>query len=137
MSAFGQFTTQLCNEEYLVEALRNMGFNPEVHVEPQNLHGYRGDVRADKAHIIIRRDQLSSASNDLGFVRGADGRYTAIISDYDTGAGFGEAWMKQLNQNYCACKTTAVAMQKGYRLLGREEVKTEQGTRIRLQFTTA
>jgi hypothetical protein len=71
----------------------------EINDVPQNLFGYKGDMRAEKAHIIIRRLHVGRNSNDIGFVKGEDGCYTAIISDYDKGK-YGEPWNKQLKGNY-------------------------------------
>jgi len=40
-----------------------MGYkNIEVHEEAQNLYGYRGDKRKEKAHIIIRKKYLNQLS---------------------------------------------------------------------------
>ena len=59
--------------------------------------GYMGDARAEKAHIIIRRRQLDSASNDIGFARDGNVVYQALISEYDRGIGFNHAWLVLLN----------------------------------------
>lgn len=64
--------------------------------------GYMGDARAEKAHIIIRRRQLDSASNDIGFARDGNGVYQALISEYDRGIGFNHAWLGRLAQTYVA-----------------------------------
>lgn len=47
------------------------------------LSGYQGDARSQKAHIVIPRGQISSASNDIGFLREEDGTYTVHVSEYD------------------------------------------------------
>lgn len=93
-----------------------MGFKAEhieVNKEPVNLYGYHGDVRPEKAEIVIRRSSISSSSNDVGFQRQPDGTYQAIVSDYDRSGpstskndltkglqGFGEKWMGLLTQRY-------------------------------------
>lgn len=71
----------------------------EVHSEPQSLRGYRGDVRSERANIIIRRKHVGSSSNDLGFVKDEDGNYKAIISEYDS-RRYGATWIGQLKGNY-------------------------------------
>ena len=88
MSKYLEMRTMLTDERYLVEALRELGYEPEVHREGKRLTGYMGDERAERAQIIIRRRQLDSASNDIGFARDASGVYQAIISEYDRGIGF-------------------------------------------------
>src|SRR5947209_15295858 len=70
VSAYGEFTTVMSEERYLVEGLTAMGYKVEVHANGAALGGYHGDERRETAHVIIRRAQLDSASNDIGFVRG-------------------------------------------------------------------
>jgi len=89
MSHFVNVKTQMKNLEALVSALARNGFSTskvEVHDTPQNLYGYQGDVRAQKAHVIIRRRYIGSSSNDIGF-ENIDGTYVAHISEFDSGTG--------------------------------------------------
>ena len=93
MSKYEELRTVLSEELFLVEALRDLGYNPEVSNEGLSLYGYLGDERLEKAHIVMRRRQLDSASNDIGFARDANGVYRALISEYDRGIGFNDAWL--------------------------------------------
>jgi len=63
-----------------------MGYKVEIHAAGAKLIGYRGDERPERAHVIIIIWQLDSASNDIGFARGADGCLRAILSE--SGLGF-------------------------------------------------
>lgn len=96
MSHYTVRTLEITNEAALVAALKELGFTPEVHAEARQLVGYQGDARAQRAHVIVRRDQLTSASNDLGFLRGANGKYEVVVSEYDERAGYGVAWQRKL-----------------------------------------
>ena len=69
MSKYVELRTSLNDEKYLVEALRELGYEPEVCPEGRPLVGYVGDQRAERAHVIIPRGQLDSASNEIGFAR--------------------------------------------------------------------
>ena len=107
MSHFTNIQLQFKNKALLLEALVEMGWKREcieVHDTPTHLYGYKGDVRKDKANIIIRKRYVGSISNDIGFIQNADGTFTAIISEYDAGyknAGkYGDAWVGRLKQNY-------------------------------------
>jgi len=95
--------TQFKNTQALVEALAETGnwnvSQIEVHKTPQNLYGYKGDVREDVAHIIIRRAVVGGASNDIGFLKQEDGTYKAIISKYDRGR-HNDQWIGNLKGNY-------------------------------------
>ena len=55
--------------------------------EPQNLKGYKGDVRKEVAHVIIPKDQINfftGASNDIGFLwNSKTEKYDFICSEYD------------------------------------------------------
>jgi len=82
----------------------------EIHESPQGLYGYQGDLRSKKpvnsadyapeCHIIIRRKNVGSASNDVGYRRLENGNYAAYISDYDKGNNFSQAKQNAVAQNY-------------------------------------
>lgn len=101
MSAYLTLTTPMTDEECLLRALADVGFDRskvEVHAAPVALVGYQGDPRAQAAQIIVRRQHLAAASNDLGFLATATG-YRAIVSDYDQ-SRFGGAWLASLAARY-------------------------------------
>jgi hypothetical protein len=134
VSAYGEFETSVREQKFLVEALAEMGHRVEVHCDGAPLFGYHGDERPERAHVIIRRAQLDSASNDIGFARGADGRFRAILSEYDRSIGYDEKWLGKVHQHYKEKQTMAVARAKGYIFRGKEVVQTPNGPQIRLQF---
>ena len=134
VSAYGEFETIMCEEKFLVEGLRAMGYAIEAHADRATLVGYHGDERTETAHVIIRRAQLDSASNDIGFVRGTDGRFRAILSEYDRSIGYNSQWLGKVQQLYKESQTLAVAKSKGYIFRGKEVVQTLNGPQIRLQF---
>lgn len=134
MSKYEELRTVLSEERFLVEALRELGYSPEVSHEGMSLYGYLGDERPEKAHIVIRRRQLDSASNDIGFARDESGVYRALISEYDRGIGFNDAWLGRVAQTYKERQTMAVAKSKGYRFLGRQVVETPAGRKVQLRF---
>jgi hypothetical protein len=134
MSAYGEYTTTLGEQRFLVEGLTSMGYNVEVHENRAPLFGYHGDERPERAHVIIRRSQLDSASNDIGFVRGPDGRFRAILSEYDRSIGYDDRWLGKVHQHYKEKQTLAVAKAKGYIFRGKEIVQTASGPQIRLRF---
>jgi hypothetical protein len=119
---------------FLAEALSEMGYQVEVYQEGAPLFGYHGDERPERAHVIIRRAQLDCASNDIGFVCGADGRYRAILSEYDRSIGYNDQWLGKVQQQYKVRQTLAMAQTKGYALRSRELVQTPNGPQVRLQF---
>ncbi len=134
MSKFQEMRTVLSHEGYLIEALKEMGYRPEVSSEGSALFGYMGDERPEHAHVIIRRGQIDSASNDIGFRRDASGVYRALISEYDRGIGFDDAWLGRIAQAYKERQTMAVAKAKGYVFQARQIVQTPQGKKVQLRF---
>jgi hypothetical protein len=134
LSKYLTTTISVTDEQYLIAALQQLGYNPEVCHEGRPLVGYMGDERAERAQIIISRRQLDSASNDIGFARDASGVYRAIISEYDRGIGFDDAWLGRVSQAYKERQTMAVAKARGYVFKGREVIETPQGTKVQLRF---
>lgn len=134
MSKYLELQTVLADKIHLLNALRDLGFVPECSKSGDRLIGYMGDERDETATIIIRRRQLDSASNDIGFSRGPDGTFRAIISEYDRSIGFDDAWLGRLAQAYKERQTMSVARAKGYVFKGREVVQTPEGKTVRLRF---
>ncbi|MDD2903886.1 MAG: DUF1257 domain-containing protein [Syntrophales bacterium] len=131
MSHYSEVQIEMRDGAALVAALNRLGFKGkvEVHREAQPLYGYQGDVRAQKAHIIIRQQHVGPAANDLGFERQPDGKYRVWVSDYDKRYNkYDDAWLGKLKQAYGVEKARAEARKKGYRV---SEQKLDDG-RIRL-----
>ena len=84
MSEFHVVELEIEDRDSIVEALKEIGYTPIVHTEAQQLHGYHGDLRVQKAHIIIPKSQISQASNDIGFEKVGE-KYIMHISAFDEG----------------------------------------------------
>lgn len=116
MSKYAAVETIFEDGEVLIKALNEVGYTTvENHIgNPAHLVGYQGDTRKDTADIIVRRQYVGGASNDLGFKRAADGTYQAIISDYDSRRHNAE-WLKKLKVEYQGARVQAIAQKNGYR----------------------
>ncbi len=66
----------------LLAALADLGYADVETGEALPLYGYQGDQRPETAEIVVRRQHVGSASNDLGFARIAEG-FAPIVSEYD------------------------------------------------------
>jgi len=135
MSHYSEVAIEFTDGGCLVAALQRLGFEGkvEIHRTPQALYGYRGDVRAQKANIIIRREHVGSYANDIGFERQPNGSYRAWISEFDQtrtsgGTRYDDKWLGQLKQAYGVEKTRLEAKKRGYRV---SEQKLDDG-RVRL-----
>jgi hypothetical protein len=134
VSKYGVTLTALRDERCLIESLQELGYEVEVHPQGANLVGYEGAERPERANVIIRRRHLGPASNDIGFARTADGRLTALLSEYDWAIGYDWKWLGRVQQVYKEKQTLATARAKGYILKAREVIQTPEGQQVRLRF---
>jgi hypothetical protein len=134
MSKYGVSITEMREDRYLVDALSEMGYRPEVHQEAVPLNSYYSEQEAKLANIIIRRHELRGACGDIGFVRQPDGRLTLIADELDAHHGYGEKWLGRVQQLYKEKQTLAMARARGYILKKREVIQTKEGQQVRLQF---
>jgi hypothetical protein len=134
MSKYGQTQTVLREEKYLVEALKEMGYEVEVHPEGTQLNSYYSEQEAKVANIVIRRQRLHGAYGDIGFARQPDGQFAMIKDELDEHCGYGAKWLGRVQQIYKENQTLAVAQAKGYRLKSRQVIETSEGKQVRLQF---
>jgi hypothetical protein len=131
MSHYSEVRVEITDEGCLLAALSRLGFKGkvEVHREAQPLYGYQGDRRDQKAHVIIRRQFVGTAANDIGFERQSNGSYRVWVSEFDQSHNkYDDAWLGLLKQSYGIEKVRKEAKKKGYRL---SEQKQDDG-RIRL-----
>lgn len=139
MSEYAATKTEYKDKDCLIKALNAQGYNTiEDHEVPQQLIDYRGnptrylDKNGDKANIIVRRKYVGGAANDLGFLKQADGTYSAIVSEYDSGK-HNKQWFEGLKKNYAEARHMKTAKQQGLKFLGRKVVNGK----IQLQFMKA
>jgi hypothetical protein len=111
----------------LIGALNELGYGEVDEGDALPLYGYRGDERPETAEIVVRRSQLGSLSNDLGFVRTEDG-YVPIISEYDQGALHGGRLLASLRTAYSERVVAEVAR----RLRGTVH-RTVEGSLVRIR----
>jgi hypothetical protein len=134
MSKYSVNQTVLREEKYLVEALKEMGFEVEVHSEGGQLNSYYSEQEAKAASIIIRRQHLRGAYGDIGFTRQPDGQFAMVKDELDEYRGYGARWVGRVQQIYKEEQTLATARAKGYTLRRREVIETSEGQQVRLQF---
>lgn len=122
MSAFVTCKVTFQDKETILTALGELGYNDtETHTEAVPLHGYQGDSRAQRAHVIVRREHIAAGSNDLGFEQQADGSYRMHISSFDTKGGISHKhgqrdFRHTFAQVYAVKKLQAEVAKKRYRL---------------------
>ena len=121
MSHYTSVKTHLVSPKHILRALADLGFNEvEFHKNPVPLVGYMGDPREYQAQIVIRRKYLGMASNDIGFCRNTDGKYSAVIGDFDA-KRFDEYWLNNLSRRYAYHATKDILIEKGFSLVEEEE----------------
>jgi hypothetical protein len=70
---------EIKDQAALVDALKALKLEHEVHETPVNINGYRG-VTELKANIIVRRSTWGTYT-DLGFLKNPDGTFTTYCDD--------------------------------------------------------
>jgi hypothetical protein len=136
MSKYAVTQTVLREERYLVEALKEMGYEVEVHPEGVHLNSYYSEQEAKVANIVIRRQHLRGAYGDIGFACQPDGQLAMIKDELDEHGGYGAKWLGRVQQGYKEKQTLAMARARGYTLKGREVIETTEGQQVRLQFVS-
>lgn len=107
----------------LVRALEHLGYVVERHAEPVRLRGYRGDLRAQRAHVVVRKEHTKkAASNDVGWEL-VDGRVVSHISQYDKSVGFDESWRRALVRECGVQRAVARALRAGHRVVRKVDAK--------------
>lgn len=131
MSEFNVVNVQFKDGDCLVESLQELGYKCEVHESGAHLKGYMGDQRQQVANIIIRKEHIGRASNDLGFAKKADGTYDMIISEYDMAAKHGKVFTETLKQIYGKNMALRTTKRLG---LSTMSVKTDEQGKIRIRL---
>lgn len=133
MSHYVDIEMQITDRAALVRALERMGFKNKIEVydKAENLYGYQGDQRKQKANVIIRRKFVGSASNDIGFEKQDRGFFTAHISEFDKGIGYDDDWISKLFTYYGVECAKQEAEREGLTYV--EDV--DEKNRIRLRVT--
>jgi hypothetical protein len=137
MSKYSSIDTCFDDQDALVEALKADGFQPLLatdQVAGDPLTGYQGDQRQDRAHVIIPRQQIGGASNDIGFRRGTDGTFRAVISEFDKGCGRDDQWLGKIRQRFVEAKQMAEWKRQGYTEFERTE--TAAGVSVKAKIPT-
>ncbi|HLG69876.1 MAG TPA: DUF1257 domain-containing protein [Chloroflexota bacterium] len=83
----------------LLAALTDVGFPIVEEGKALPLCGYQGDRRPETAEIVIRRQHIGRASNDVGFARTPEG-YVPIVSDFDRRTLLNGAFLTRLRTAY-------------------------------------
>jgi len=131
MSKYKVIATEYTDKAALIAALLAAGIPYEAHGAPATLYGYQGDPRQEKAHVIVRRAHIGSASNDLGWVWDeAAGAYRAIVSQYDLSCAPTTRIRNQVRQEYAVNKVVKEARKRGLRV----ERETDATGQIRLRL---
>jgi len=145
MSHYLNIETQITDQDALIRALNRMEYKGgvslgkvkiESHITAQNLYGYHGDMRQDKAQVIIRRNYVGPSSNDIGFIKNAKGNFQAIISEYDRNSlNYNDQWVAKLGTYYGVEKMKMECESKGQKYF--EDTDEKNRPRFRMPISGA
>jgi hypothetical protein len=135
MSHFTRLRTALRDPKLLARALGELGFaQVEVHDTAQPLHGYWGQTGAERAEVVIRRQDAQAASADIGFALQRDGCYAIVLDSMDTHR-YGGTWLARLTQAYGHAAALQYAESHGYEVLT-DEAEQDGTRRVTLRRVT-
>ncbi|HQU85024.1 MAG TPA: DUF1257 domain-containing protein [Pyrinomonadaceae bacterium] len=125
MSKYMSFESEtFTNQELLVEALREMGFEDVTVGTDLLLQGYdKRDQRT--ADVVIRRDSIKSQRylGDIGFQKTAKG-YALVVDDMDLDYRLGSDFLKRLQTQYHEATARKMAKRLGGTLVKKTVGKT-------------
>lgn len=132
MSHYSTIETEFRDEACLIQTLEELepGWVIERHSLPVPLYGFRGDLRPERAHLVIRRNYVGPSSNDIGFIKEGNS-YGAIVSDFDR-TRHGSEWLGRLTQLYAKNKVLKQMKMSGWRL-GGQTTKSDGTIRLVLE----
>jgi len=129
MSHYTRGGVQIDDQGCFIMALEELGFHPEYHEQAERLRGYQGDLREERAHVILRRAEVGTASNDIGFFFHPGGKCEAIISEYDSGR-YNAEWLGKVKQ----LTAKHVALNKARSLGHRATATVDDKGRVRIKI---
>lgn len=132
MSEYTVVQVEYSDPECIKAALKELGYQFEVHETAQNLYGHEGSMRDQKAHIIINRAHVGAAANDVGFLKKPNGKYELIISEFDRSGRKKQAvdFLERMKQIYTKHKTLKQLKKMGKTVTS---VKTSNDGRITIK----
>ena len=121
MSEYTTVELEMNDADCIKQSLQELGYVFEEHKEAQPLFGYQNDKRSQKANIIIRRQHVGAASNDVGLVKEANGKYRLIISEFDRRQQKqGGDFLQKMKQYYGKNKLLKECKKHGYVVKGQK-----------------
>jgi hypothetical protein len=107
----------------------------EYHAKGADMFGYQGDNRSSistsspdyspRCEVIIRRHNVGSASNDIGFKLQANGKFRAIVSEFDR-SRFTMQKQHKVQQDYSIAVGEKTLKAKGFTEI--ERIKMDDGS---------
>lgn len=132
MSCFRATQTQMTDQECIVDALKTMGYDPQVNEEKVKVRGHGSETK--KAEIILRKEDLKDGG-DIGFNKTADGSYSIVGDSYVLHKNNMDKLNKTLKVTYAEAKVRKIAKSKNLWFNGFKEYTNSEGMKIRqLQF---
>jgi hypothetical protein len=108
MSRYKAIATKITDEAHLCAALQ------ELQLTYEQGEALTMRYSSETPQVVVRRQQIGTRFDDLGFARQSDGTYRAISSNHDaTDRQKSEDWLRKITQTYGKHKAIALAKAKG------------------------
>lgn len=86
------------DENILVQSLKDIGYETEVHEDAVSINGYGSAKNVASAHVVVRKKQFGGFG-DVGFERTKKG-FVMHADDYDAGSHGNRFGLGKLNKKY-------------------------------------
>ena len=121
------------DESVLLQSLKDMGYEAEVHEEGVLVGNNYGKSGMNTAHVVVRRGQFNGFG-DVGFERTSKG-FVMHADDYDAGSHGRRFGLGTLNKKYIEKKLRSkIATTSKINIYSRNELETGQ-VEIHLRLT--
>jgi len=123
--------------EEMLAALKEMfKGGVEYHKDGDALIGFQGDNRAKAkvgspdyappCEVIVRKKFVGGSSNDIGFKLQPNGKFRAIVSEFDRGHHFGTPLQNKVQMDYSLAVGEKTLKAKGFSEI--ERIKMDDGS---------
>lgn len=132
MSVTRSFTTSMNNPEILSEALKKLGYKPEVLKEGKKIRGHAGEMSRQLCTVILKKEDTRRGA-DIGFSQAGAGNFEMVTDTYVNNDIRPDKFNAQIQVEYSKIQARRIAAKAGATFMG----ETNRNGKIILRFAKA
>jgi hypothetical protein len=134
MSNFRQQKTNINDQQSLTDALKTLGYTPQVNKEKVSVRGHGYETK--KAEIILRKEDLKNGG-DIGFSKSKDGSFEIVTDTYVMRNFNLDEFTSKVKKQYAEEKIKATAKKHGLVLMGRQVIDKNGQQQVKVVYRLA